>query len=105
MGLSSLAFVHVYLVKETLSSKSIHEFIECQPQEGLCIISMESQRKLKLACHHNSTLSVHNVKLIQHTHFNHVQHTPHWNREEIIMLLFYLIFNEFIFWLHFSCST
>ena len=62
MDLSSLAFVHVYLVKETLSSKSIHEFIECQPQEGLCIISMESQRKLKLACHHNSTLSVHNVK-------------------------------------------
>lgn len=68
MDLSSLAFVHVYLVKETLSSKSIHELIECQPQEDLCIISMESQRKLKLAWHHSSTLSVHNVKRIQHTH-------------------------------------
>ena len=76
MDLSSLAFVHVYLVKETLSSKSIHEFIECQPQEGLCIISMESQRKLKLACHHKSTLSVHNVKRIQHTHLQpHAAHT------------------------------
>ena len=68
MDLSSLAFVHAYLVKETLSSKSNHEFIECQPREGLCIISLETQRKLKLAYHHKSTLSVHNVKGIQHTH-------------------------------------